>query len=41
MTVNGPDAKPAVEMGKYLTVWVKQDGEWRVMEDIFNSNTPQ
>lgn len=40
MTMNGPDGSPVVEKGTYLTVWVKQDGAWKVMEDIFNSDAP-
>ena len=26
--------------GKYVVVWTKQDGEWRVAADIFNSDRP-
>jgi len=30
----------ATEEGKYITVWKKQsNGDWKVMEDIFNSNS--
>jgi ketosteroid isomerase-like protein len=30
-----------VEKGKFVTVWRKQpDGAWRVVEDIFNADTP-
>ena len=30
----------ATEEGKYVTVWKKQsNGDWKVMEDIFNSNS--
>jgi uncharacterized protein (TIGR02246 family) len=27
-----------VQNGKYLVVWVKVDGEWKVAADMFNSN---
>jgi ketosteroid isomerase-like protein len=30
----------AMEKGKYVTVWKKQGGTWKVTEDIFNSDTP-
>jgi ketosteroid isomerase-like protein len=31
----------ATDKGKYITVWKKQtDGQWKVMEDIFNSDAP-
>jgi uncharacterized protein (TIGR02246 family) len=26
--------------GKYLVVWVKRDGHWKVMADMFNFNQP-
>lgn len=28
------------DRGKYLVVWVKEDGEWRIAADIFNSSVP-
>ena len=28
----------SVEPGKYLVVWVKADGEWKVAADMFNAN---
>lgn len=35
----GPDGKPLVRHGKYLTVWKKQpDGSWRFVVDIGNSS---
>ena len=39
MTVNDAAGKPMTEKGKYVTVWKKQrDGQWKVMEDIFNAD---
>ena len=29
----------ATEKGKYVTTWKKQDGAWKVAEDIFNADT--
>lgn len=26
------------DRGKYVVVWVKEDGEWRIAADMFNSN---
>lgn len=26
--------------GKYLVVWQKQDGEWKVVADLFNTSVP-
>jgi uncharacterized protein (TIGR02246 family) len=35
----GKDGKPAVEHGKYTTIWKKQkDGRWKVVLDMGNSN---
>lgn len=28
------------DRGKYLVVWVKQGGEWRIAADMFSSNEP-
>ena len=37
LTTNDATGKPVVEQGKYIEVWKKQsDGEWKVIEDIFN-----
>jgi ketosteroid isomerase-like protein len=37
----GPDGVPAIDTGKYVTVWKKQkDGSWKVFLDIFNSDLP-
>lgn len=35
MTMSG-----AREKGKYVTVWKKEDGQWKAMEDIFNADAP-
>lgn len=26
--------------GKYVVVWVKRDGQWKILADIFNTNAP-
>jgi len=37
----GPDGgPPVVSYGKYLTVWKKQGGQWKVAVDIGNSSPP-
>ena len=41
LTMNDPTGKPSIERGKYIEVWKKQsDGSWKVIEDIFNADTP-
>lgn len=41
LTTNDSAGKPAVEHGKYITVYRKQaDGQWKVIRDIFNSDAP-
>jgi uncharacterized protein (TIGR02246 family) len=30
----------AEDIGKYVLVWTKEDGVWKVVLDIFNSNLP-
>lgn len=30
----------STDEGKYLVVWVKEDGEWKVAADMFSSNLP-
>jgi len=36
-----PSGRPAVDNGKYLTVWKKQaDGSWKVLFDAFNTDLP-
>jgi ketosteroid isomerase-like protein len=35
----GKDGKPAIEHGKYTTIWKKQkDGHWKVVLDMGNSS---
>jgi ketosteroid isomerase-like protein len=29
-----------VYKGKYIVIWKKVDGEWKIFRDIFNSNSP-
>jgi ketosteroid isomerase-like protein len=41
LRTTGRDGKPAIDTGKYLTVWKKQpDSSWKAIEDIFNSDLP-
>jgi len=37
--MNGPKG-PVEDKGKYLVVWKKQDGQWKVAADMFNSDMP-
>ena len=38
---NGPDGKPQISYGKYVTIWRKQaDGEWKFVLDIGNHSPP-
>ena len=30
----------STDSGKYLVVWVKRDGEWKIAADMFSSNEP-
>jgi uncharacterized protein (TIGR02246 family) len=37
----GPDGQQLLERGKWVSVWKRQaDGEWRIVVDIFNTDTP-
>lgn len=36
-TSQGPDGKPATWRGKYVIVWKKIDGEWKIYLDIWNN----
>ncbi|SFR97723.1 Ketosteroid isomerase homolog [Granulicella pectinivorans] len=41
MSFKGPDGKPILDKGKYVTVWHRDKaGKWRVVRDIFNSDLP-
>jgi ketosteroid isomerase-like protein len=39
-SVTGPDGQPMNDNGKYVTVWRKEAGAWKVVADIFNSDLP-
>jgi len=39
LSFDGPDG-PMQDNGKYVVVWKKVDGQWRVAADIFNSSLP-
>ena len=28
------------DLGKYVIVWIKEDGDWKAAADIFNSDLP-
>jgi uncharacterized protein (TIGR02246 family) len=37
----GPGGKPVVERGKWVSVWKRDtDGRWRIVIDIYNTDTP-
>jgi ketosteroid isomerase-like protein len=36
--ITTPDGR--VQAAKYVVVWVRQNGEWKVAVDIFNTNSP-
>ena len=37
----GPDGQQLLERGKWVLVWKRQaDGQWRIVVDIFNTDTP-
>jgi ketosteroid isomerase-like protein len=40
MEISGPPAGPMKDDGKYVAIWRRYDGEWRVAQDIWNSNHP-
>ena len=41
LTTTARNGKPFTDTGKFLTVWKKQqDGSWKVIETIFNSDLP-
>jgi uncharacterized protein (TIGR02246 family) len=40
-TASDPRGKPVNDRGKFVVVWKKQDdGAWRIVADIWNSDTP-
>jgi uncharacterized protein (TIGR02246 family) len=39
MTLSTADGKP-VDQGKYIVLWKKEDGSWKLHRDIFNSDLP-
>jgi uncharacterized protein (TIGR02246 family) len=39
LSFDGPDGK-VTDNGKYVTVWTKVDGQWKVAADIGNSDLP-
>ena len=41
VTMGDSTGTPMTEKGKYVTVWKKQpDGQWKVVQDIFNADAP-
>ncbi len=41
MTLTPAGAEPQSDTGKYIEIWKKQDdGSWKVVRDIFNSDLP-
>ena len=40
LSMNGPDGKPVSNKGKYVVVWKKVGGKWKVAHDIFNTDMP-
>ncbi len=41
ITVDDAEGNPATDRGKWIVIWKKQpDGNWRVVEDIWNSDLP-
>jgi ketosteroid isomerase-like protein len=39
LSFDGPDGR-VEDNGKYVIVWLKQNGQWMVKYDIFNSSVP-
>lgn len=37
--IHGPDGQE-VDDGKYIVIWKKVNGKWRLHQDIFNSSRP-
>jgi ketosteroid isomerase-like protein len=40
MTFKDAAGKAMSDHGKYVTIWKKQGGKWKVVSDIFNSDLP-
>ena len=40
LTFRGPGGKPIADKGKYVTVWKKVSGQWKVIVDTYNSDLP-
>jgi len=38
--VTPPPGMPAADSGKYLVRWVEENGQWRMAQDIWNSDLP-
>jgi len=38
MTANDAQGKPATSTGKFVVVWRKRGGQWKVVADIFNDD---
>ena len=38
LSMNGSDGTPTTTQGKYVVVWKKQDGQWKAVADIFNTD---
>lgn len=33
-------AEKVLERGKFIVVWKREDGQWRILRDMFSSNAP-
>jgi ketosteroid isomerase-like protein len=40
LSMIGPDGKSLSDKGKYVAVWKKVGGKWKVVHDIFNTDLP-
>ncbi len=40
LTHDDPAGNATTDRGKYVTIWKKQEGQWRVVVDIWNSDLP-
>ena len=38
-TLYGADGQ-VIDKGKYIVIWKKEAGQWKLHRDIFNSSTP-